>query len=241
MRVVTLFTDPASEICLQPLLAWPGVDVVAQRDIHGVLAAVRSGCVHAALIEDNEVRLGHWLAVLKSHGLGRFPAIIVGAGRPGDIARALRCGAADYACIGDGAESILARLHARVEASEQPDETRVMQAGGYVLDRVRQRVIYNGREIVLTAREFALAWLLFEHHGRVVTIDTVATRLWGRAAAISKRSIQQHVYRLRCKLGDMPGESAPSMHVQAVYGIGYRLHLRGLRSESATAWMSRPS
>ena len=233
MRIVTLFTDPASEICLQPLLAWPGIDVVAQRDIHGLLAAVRSGCMHAALLEDNEVRLGHWLAVLKSHGLGTFPTIIVGAGQPGDIARALRCGAADYARIGDGVESLLARLNARVEASERPEETSILQAGGYLLDRMRQRVTYNGREIVLTAREFALAWLLFEHHGRVVTLDTVASRLWGRAASISKRSIQQHVYRLRCKLGDAPAEGVPSMHVQAVYGIGYRLHLLGRHGGAA--------
>ena len=241
MRVATLFTDPASEICLRPLLTWPGVDVVVQRDIHGVLAAMRSGCVHGALIEDNEVRLGHWLAVLKSHGLSRFPAIIVGAGRPGDIARALRCGATDYASISDGVESILARLHARVEATGQPDEISVLQAGGYLLDRTRQRVTYKGREIVLTAREFALAWLLFEQHGKVVTLDTVATRLWGRAAAISKRSIQQHIYRLRCKLGEMPDEGVPSMHVQAVYGIGYRLYLGSLRRDAAAAWTTPSS
>lgn len=242
MRIVTLFTDRASELCVQPLLACPGVDLVVQRDINGVLASVRSGCVHAALIEDNEVRLGHWLAVLKSHGLARFPSIIVGAGRPGDITRALRCGAADYACVNDGAESILARLRARVEASEQPeDHASVLQVGAYVLDRARQRITHNGREIVLTAREFALAWLLFEYQGRVVTLDTVAARVWGRAADISRRSIQQYIYRLRCKLGETPHAGGPVMCVQAVYGIGYRLYVGEPQRESAGAWMTRSS
>jgi DNA-binding response OmpR family regulator len=67
---------------------------------------------------------------------------------------------------------------------------------------------------------------LFENLGRVVSMRTLSTEIWGRPSDIGKRTIEQHVYKLRRKLGQTTGPGRDNVpKIQTVYGVGYRLHL----------------
>ena len=77
-------------------------------------------------------------------------------------------------------------------------------------------VRYQGREIRLTHKEFALLRHLVERPGRVLTRERLLERVWGWDSDIDARSIDAHVRRLRLKLG--PARN----HVETVVGVGYR-------------------
>jgi DNA-binding response OmpR family regulator len=226
MKIATLFRSRAVETCAVLALSAQGLQVARHSDICALVASLRAGCIDASVLEDDERYLGEWLSALKDHGMARFPAVIVGQGDAGGIVRALRHGAADYAALLEGPASIVARLQAQVALRSGDPPRAALQVDGYALD-AQQRRFSNGRqEVELTEREFELAWILFESHGRVVSLDSLSMRIWGRPIDISKHSIEQHVYRLRRKLDAVIGEGiAARVRIEAVYGVGYRLEL----------------
>lgn len=100
-----------------------------------------------------------------------------------------------------------------------PHDTR-LEVGVYQLDRSHDTVTVQGTEVELTAREFALAWLLFSAPDMRVSRARIALQIWGSDETSAARSIEQHVYLLRNRLG-LRGEHG--LVLRAVYGGGYCL------------------
>jgi DNA-binding response OmpR family regulator len=90
----------------------------------------------------------------------------------------------------------------------------------YKLDAQRRRISVNGREIELTQREFDLASFLFRRQGRIVGRGALLENVWNLSAAVSTRTVDTHVSRLRRKL-DLNGENG--WRLAAIYQHGYRL------------------
>jgi DNA-binding response OmpR family regulator len=60
---------------------------------------------------------------------------------------------------------------------------------------------------------------LFSRADQLVTNATIISRVWGRSADLNKRTLEQHVYKLRAKLARL----RCCLRVHAVYGRGYQL------------------
>ena len=82
------------------------------------------------------------------------------------------------------------------------------------VDRSRHLVERDGRAIHLTKKEFDLLWLLIKSGGRVVSRETILSRLWDYAADVETRTVDVHIRSLRKKIGDDV--------VETVVGVGYR-------------------
>jgi DNA-binding winged helix-turn-helix (wHTH) protein len=57
--------------------------------------------------------------------------------------------------------------------------------------------------------------------------------VWGRSSDVCKRTLEQHIYKLRRKLAT--GRRGAGFRIQAVYSVGYRLDLIAQPCE----WSSR--
>jgi DNA-binding response OmpR family regulator len=90
----------------------------------------------------------------------------------------------------------------------------------YSLDGKRRRISVDGREVELTQREFDLASFLFRRQGRIVSRDALLENVWNLSAAVSTRTVDTHVSRLRKKL-ELSGEHG--WRLAAIYQHGYRL------------------
>jgi len=74
-----------------------------------------------------------------------------------------------------------------------------------------------------------MAWLLFSNLGHYLTRKTISVAIWGVAEEIAGRTIEQHVYKLRKKLGL---GTERGVTIRTAYARGYRLELC---SETQTA------
>jgi DNA-binding response OmpR family regulator len=76
----------------------------------------------------------------------------------------------------------------------------------------------DGQTIALTRIEYRLLALLVEHAGEVVPRPKILRQIWGYAVEIGGHRADQHIHRLRRKLG-IYGDRC----IETVIGTGYRL------------------
>jgi DNA-binding response OmpR family regulator len=111
-------------------------------------------------------------------------------------------------------------LYARIRAlewhrSEFTTEER-LKIGAIVIDRAAHEVTVEGRQVPLTAKEFALLGYLAQNRGRVFTREALLARVWGTRYDGGARTVDIHVRRLRAKLGD-------ELPLETLRGAGYKL------------------
>jgi two-component system copper resistance phosphate regulon response regulator CusR len=111
-------------------------------------------------------------------------------------------------------EELLARVRVRLRG-DGADEPTVLRAGDATLDLRTRRAQVGGRSIELTAREFALAEMLFRHRGQVLSREQLLDHVWGYDHDPRSNVVDVYVGYLRRKLGqDL---------IHSVRGMGYRL------------------
>ena len=138
-----------------------------------------------------------------------------------DIVTALELGADDYMVKPVDHKEMLARISAMARRySPSAIDTPQMTFGEFLIDSRERKILKNGMEIELTAKEFDLAVCFFKDIGHILTRESLLERVWGINADITTRTIDTHVSRLRKKLGLIP-ESG--WQLASIYHHGYRL------------------
>ncbi len=85
----------------------------------------------------------------------------------------------------------------------------------YRIEPLRRIVTKADGQIELTAKEFDLLMLFAAQPGRAFSREQILVQIWGDAYFGSDRVVDDLVRRLRKK--------APALHIETIYGFGYRL------------------
>ncbi len=130
----------------------------------------------------------------------------------------LEMGADDYVVKPFSPKELLARVRALFRRLERKDDAEApLSIGALSVDRARHTVEWQGHEVRLTAKEFALLVALLEARGRVLSRQRLLEDVWGYSYAEGTRTVDVHVRRLREKL---PGLASAIVTVKS---LGYRL------------------
>ncbi len=134
-----------------------------------------------------------------------------------DKIRGLDTGADDYLTKPFSFGEFLARVRALLRR-ETMSRSGMMAVGDLELDTASRRARRAGKELALSAREYALLEYLVHHAGQVVTRDLLAEHVW-TDAEVESNVIDVYVRYLRNKV-DAPFET-PLIHT--VRGVGYTM------------------
>ena len=133
-----------------------------------------------------------------------------------DEAEGLDTGADDYLRKPFSFPVLVARVHALLRRAALGEPAPV-EVGDLRLDLRARRVVRDGAELPLTAREFALLAFLIRRAGRIVSKADILSGVWHDAFEGDPNVVEVYVARLRRKLGD------GGARIETVRGMGYRL------------------
>ena len=160
-------------------------------------------------------------STLRSHDrTKKVPVIMLTArGEEEDRIAGFEHGADDYVTKPFSVRELLSRIRAVLRRcqADSADENPTMRAGIIRINLDAHRIWVNEQEIVLTAIEYRLLKTFIERKDRVQSRDQLIDAVWGLGTAITNRTIDVHIKRLRSKLG--PEGSA---YIDTVWGVGYR-------------------
>ncbi|MFY0618695.1 response regulator transcription factor [Shimia sp.] len=156
-------------------------------------------------------------------GFGVPVILISRGGTASDEAMFLRLGAADFLSKPYASNVMSARVAAALRAGQpahQPvSDSSVLERGPLRLDRLRHEATWDGEEVILTATEFNVLWIIAQRPGHVLSRASILDLAYGEDVYVTDRSIDSQVKRIRRKLrGVAPEFSA----IQTLYGLGYR-------------------
>ena len=153
-----------------------------------------------------------------------FPAIpiIMLTAKTDEIDRVmgLEMGADDYVTKPFSLREVLARVKARLrERTQEPRTPDVFHFGNVKVD-LRRRILWkDGDESHLTTHEAGTLAYLITHRGRDVSRDELLQEVWGYTAALTTRTVDNQILKLRKKIEDTPGVPR---HILTVHGTGYK-------------------
>jgi DNA-binding response OmpR family regulator len=159
------------------------------------------------------------------------------------VTRAFATGIDDYLPMPIGERELVARIEAMLRrARRSPVIDDIRRVGDLVLSLNDHSVTRAGRRIDLSPIEFRLLACLASEPGKVLTHQTLMSRVWGAEYVDSRHYLRVYVRYLREKLEDDPNH--PQLIVSE-WGVGYRLHAppsgaRESRETSEVALTFRP-
>lgn len=168
-------------------------------------------------------RSGHEILLWMKENLDSCPPALMLTSRSAeeDIVAGLSAGADDYVVKPVAPVVLLARVNALARrAYPQAPPGGIETFGNYSFDTRSETVEFAGQPIMLTAKEFALALLLFRNIHRPLSRAYMFEALWGRNPDLPTRTLDAHISNVRTKLNLRP---ANGYKLAPIYAYGYRL------------------
>ncbi|HVW35106.1 MAG TPA: response regulator transcription factor [Acidimicrobiia bacterium] len=216
MRILIVEDDDAIAEPLAAGLAREGFSV--ERVATGA-AALDAAAADLVLLDLGLPDLDGYEVCRRFRAASDVPIIVITArGEEVDRVIGLELGADDYMVKPFGFRELLARIRAVTRRVGRPAEPAAgsRRIGPLEIDRRTRRVTLDGRDVVLTRKEYDLLAFLAADPGAVRTREEIIDEVWDEHWYGPTKTLDVHVASLRRKLGD------PAW-IETVRGVGYRL------------------
>jgi len=164
---------------------------------------------------------------------GETPIIMLTARREeADRILGLEMGADDYMVKPFSPQELVSRVRAVLRrthsarahgASPQSHNERPLEFDGLRIDPTTRLVELTeraeGHELMLTAKEFDLLWMLASHPRQVFNRAQLLEHVWGETDYLDPSTVTVHVRRLREKI---ERDSSNPRYIHTVWGVGYK-------------------
>lgn len=154
---------------------------------------------------------------------GNTPIIMLTARREEtDRIVGLEMGADDYVVKPFSPQELVSRVRAvlrRTQGAPVQEAEKALKFSDLTIDPATRLVTIAQREVVLTAKEFDLLWMLASSPRQVFNRTQLLEQVWGESEYLDPSTVTVHVRRLREKIERAPADPE---HILTVWGVGYK-------------------
>lgn len=226
MKILVAEDDPLTREAVTACLEGEGFEVIEAADGADALESWRRDAPDLVCLDIMMPKIGGYEVCRQIRAKDpRLPVVFLSAKNEEiDVVLGLELGADDFVRKPFGRHELLARLRNALRrsatcpaAETAPERAFFMMKNLRVFPR-ELRAEGDDVEIELTPREIAILSLLHERRGEAVDRDTLLDRCWGLDYYPESRTLDQHIAKLRKKIGDDAAEGL----IETVRGVGYR-------------------
>jgi len=225
MKVLVIEDDPGIievvSLCFQ--LRWSGTTVVSAANGHKGIELVENESPDVVILDIGLPDMDGYQVLKEIRRFADVPVLMLTVrGEDTDVAKGLELGADDYITKPFSHIELIARVQAVLRRSQGlavTDEERPFTSGKLSVDFNRNEVLINGKSIKLTSTERKLLYYLIRNEGRILSHESLLTKVWGDTYVDARDLLRVHIQHLRQKLED----SAESpIIIVTEHGIGYK-------------------
>lgn len=206
LDLLALYLSMAGYSCYKSTSGAKGIEILKREKIDLVL-------LDAMMPE-----MDGWETCTKIREFSDVPVIIVTARHEKeDVVKGLSIGADDYVTKPFDEKELIARVEAILR---RVNKHAHVECNGLLWDEERYVLVYNGKTLVVTPKEFSLIGILMKNPNKVLTRELLIGTLWAEDTETEGRTIDSHIRNVREKLR---GVGFPvEQHLKTVWGIGYK-------------------
>lgn len=163
-----------------------------------------------------------WTVCREIRRMSNVPIILLTArGEEFDKLFGFELGADDYIVKPFSPKELIARIKALLRRSEikNSESASYLQVGDIIINRLSREVTVNGKQIVLTNKEYELLYFLSINPKIVFTREQLLLKVWGYEQYGDPRTVDTHIKKLREKLGEYSG------YISTMWGVGYKFEV----------------
>jgi len=158
--------------------------------------------------------------ILRQNEKTRLTPIVMltAKGSESDKVVGLELGADDYVTKPFSPRELMARIKSVLRRFREKPVEEILRAGTIELDTKKHELRVKGKAVEITAKEFELLGILMNSKGRVLTRETLLSKVWGYEdfVNIETRTVDMHIGQLRKKMGK------EAERIVTVQSVGYR-------------------
>ncbi len=201
-RILVVEDDPTLAHAIQAQIESWGNQVQCVSDFQNIMSAFSSYDPHLVLMD---IMLPfyngyHWCTEIRR--VSSVPVVFISSASDNmNIVMAMDMGGDDFIAKPIDLGVMTAKIRAVLRRTyDLSGKTAVLEHRGAILNLNDASLAYNEQHIELTKNEFRILQTLLECKGRIVSRDTLMTKLWQMDAYVEENTLTVNVNRLRKKL-----------------------------------------
>ena len=225
MKVLVIEDDPGIievvSLCFQ--LRWSGTSMISASTGNQGVELVEAESPDVVILDVGLPDMDGYRVLREIRRFSDVPVLMLTVrGEDTDVAKGLELGADDYITKPFSHIELIARVQAvlrRAQGLSATDEERPLTSGKLSVDFNRNEVLVNGQPVKLTSTERKLLYYLIRNEGRILSHESLLTKVWGDSYVDARDLLRVHIQHLRQKLED--DTESPGIIVTE-HGIGYK-------------------
>lgn len=179
------------------------------------IEVVKNNDVDLVIMDIMMPKMDGYQAVREIKKIKDIPFIMLSArGEEFDKLVGFDMGVDDYVTKPFSPKELVARVKAVMKRVKREDNSYVYE--GLVIDDLAHEVMLDGKNVVLTPKEYDLLKYFMQNKNIALSRDTILTNIWGYDFYGDERTVDTHVKTLRNNLGKYRDV------IKTVRGMGYK-------------------
>lgn len=222
-KVLVVDDEPRVVQLVSMNLKLEGFDVISAADGYEALEKVTKGMPDIVILDIMMPDMDGYETLKRIRDLSQVPVIFLSVkGEEEDRVRGLDLGADDYITKPFSPRELVSRVRAvlrRVEPENSQRRSEIVVDDELKIDFDQRKVFVRGREIKLRATEYRLLYQLVTNPGKLLTHETLLSRVWGPEYRDEDQYVRLYITYLRQKIEKDPRNPR---YILSERGLGYR-------------------
>lgn len=204
-KIMIVEDDAAMAAAMKNQIESWGNEVLVAEDLRDIVSTFLSFDPHLVLLD---IMLPfyngyHWCGEIRK--ISNVPVIFISSVSENmNIVMAMNLGGDDFISKPVDLSVMMAKIQAVLRRTyDMSGKIPMLEHRGAVLNLNDTSLNYNGSKVELTKNEFRILQTLLENKGKIVSRDTLMTKLWQMDCYVEENTLTVNVTRLRRKLSSV--------------------------------------